>query len=282
MVVINYQKKSEEMSAFIKATVEEAGFQKVIVALSGGVDSAVSCALAVKALSAKNVLVVILPYGELSKDGLQDATLVIESLKIPEENVFEIDIKSAVDIVWLHALKDLTDISNSPRHKNEMASSFVSLTSRNDEVRQGNIMARVRMIYLFDLAKRHAALVLGTENKTEHLLGYFTRFGDEASDIEPIRSLYKTQIWEMAKYLQLPEQVIIKAPTAGLWQNQTDESEFGFNYLDADKILFGQYEEYLKAEEIAKKYNLSSEIVEKVLAWSKKNDFKHHLPKIYG
>ena len=113
-----------------------------------------------------------------------------------------------------------------------------------DRVRRGNVMARVRMIYLYDLAKKHTALVLGTENKTEYFLGYFTRYGDEAADIEPIRSLYKTQVQQLGQYFQLPASILNKAPSAGLWSNQTDEQEFGFSRVTDRLCLAGFFERF--------------------------------------
>ena len=128
--------------------------------------------------------------------------------------------------------------------------------------------------------KKHNALVVGTENKSEYYLGYFTRFGDEASDIEPIRSLYKTQIWEMARALGVPDQVIAKAPPAGLWEEQTDEKEFGFSYQDADRILYHFFEEKLPEEGIVA-LGLPKGLVDKVLQRVKQNEFKHHLPHVF-
>ena len=135
------------------------------------------------------------------------------------------------------------------------------------------------MILLFDLAKRENALVLGTENKTEHLLGYFTRFGDEASDVEPIRNLYKTQVRQLAPYLGIPKKIIEKTPTAGMWAGQTDEGEFGFTYEDADKILTLYREQKKTAEEIGKE-GLKKDVIEKVLGRMKVNEFKHRLPYV--
>jgi len=132
----------------------------------------------------------------------------------------------------------------------------------------------MRMILLFDLAKKYKALVLGTENKTEHLLGYFTRFGDSASDIEPIRHLYKTQVRKLAKYLKIPEKIIKKTPTAGLWQGQTDEREFGFSYGEADQILLLYLDQKKNVEEIVNK-GIKLEQVEKVVKRLKANEFKH-------
>ena len=131
-------------------------------------------------------------------------------------------------------------------------------------------MARVRMIILYDLAKRHNCLVCGTENKSELYLGYFTRFGDEASDFEPIQQLYKTQVYQLAEYLNVPKEIINQIPTAGLWENQTDEKDFGFSYKEADRVL----DLYLKNKKILKTFPNSKEIIARI----EKNSFKHNLP----
>ncbi len=253
---INYNQEIENITNWIQKIVSKSGFKKIVIGLSGGVDSAVSCALAVKAIGQKSVLVAMLPNGELNREGLKDARLVTEFLQIPEEQIFVIDIKEAAE---------------------KIAS---SCSPRNDMIRKGNIMARVRMIYLFDLAKQHRALVCGTENKSEHYLGYFTRFGDEASDIEPIVHLYKTQVWEIAKSLGLPEKIITKAPTAGLWEEQTDEKELGFSYKDADEVLAYFIDEKLSKEEIMQK-KIDKNVVENVIKRVKENEFKHRLPFVY-
>ena len=147
--------------------------------------------------------------------------------------------------------------------------------SDTDSIRKGNIMARARMIALFDFAKKLDALVCGTENKSEYHLGYFTRFGDEASDIEPLRNLYKTQVYELAKYLKIPQPVIEKEPSANLWENQTDESELGFSYKEADTVLYLYFDKKMKAEEIKK---LGFVNVEKIIEFANKNAYKHHVP----
>jgi len=136
-------------------------------------------------------------------------------------------------------------------------------------------MARTRMIILFDQAKRHEALVCGTENKSEHLLGYFTRFGDSASDIEPITHLYKTQVYQLAKYLKIPEEIIQTQPTAGLWENQTDEGEFGFTYEEADQVLYLFHDRNKSLNEII---NLGFKNTEKIIKRVKQNEFKRKTP----
>ena len=241
---------------FIQATLSTTGFSRVVVNISGGVDSAVTAALALQAVGPQNLFLATMPYGELGTQGVHHVMLLVEALQIPQEQCLRIDIKRSVDAI-------------------------VEQTVAPDRVRLGNIMARVRMIYLFDLAKRLGALVCGTENRTEHYLGYFTRFGDSASDLEPIRSLYKTQVWELARALSIPQPIIEQAPTAGLWEAQTDEDELGFSYQDADRVLSHSFDEHLTVDEIAAK-GVPREIVERILERVASNDFKHHLPYVYA
>jgi NAD+ synthase len=250
-----YANVTLQIRDFIRTTLSTAGFSQVVVNISGGVDSAVTAALALQAVGPQNLFLAMMPYGELGTQGLRNAMLLVEALHLPKEQGFLIDIKRAVDAI-------------------------VEQTVAPDRLRLGNIMARVRMLYLFDLAKRLGALVCGTENRTEQYLGYFTRFGDEASDLEPIRSLYKTQVWELARALNLPPQIIQQAPTAGLWEDQTDEEELGFSYQDADVVLFHSFEEHLAVDDIVAK-GVPREIVVKVLERVERFDFKHRLPYVY-
>lgn len=144
-----------------------------------------------------------------------------------------------------------------------------------DKVRLGNVMARVRMMVLYDLAKKLNAIVCGTENKSEYYLGYFTRFGDAASDFEPIAHLYKTQVYQLAKYLGVPKEFIDKTPTAGLWPGQTDEGEFGFTYKEADAVLQLYFDKKLNLAEIKKR---GFKNAEKIIARVLKNEYKHQTP----
>lgn len=244
-------KTKDELVGFIKSSFANAGFAKAVIALSGGVDSATSCALAVHALGTDNVFPLLLPYGNLNLQGVLDAQEVISAFNIPKDNVI-VDIQPLVDPV-------------------------LQLDSAMDNVRKGNVMARMRMIVLFDQAKKQNALVVGTENKSEHLLGYFTRFGDEASDIEPLRNLYKTQVTALARHLGIPEQILTKPPTAGLWEGQTDEGELGFSYKDADEILYQLYDLKKTTDEIAIS-GLDKAVIKKVQARVIQNSFKHYLP----
>lgn len=193
---------------FIQRMFKREKFNRAVVAVSGGIDSSVALVLSVKALGAKNVYSLQLPYGGQTTR-LSD--LIIDFVKLPNGNRRKINIKASVDSFKV-----------------------------KDKVRLGNVMVRVRMIYTYDLAKKLKALVMGTENKSEKLLGYYTRFGDEASDIESIVHLYKTQVIQLAKDLGLPRAIIDQAPSAGLWPGQTDEQELGFSYEVADLVLQGK------------------------------------------
>jgi NAD+ synthase len=138
-------------------------------------------------------------------------------------------------------------------------------------------MARSRMIILFDLAKKNHALVCGTENKSENLLGYFTRFGDAASDIEPISHLFKTQVRELAEFLELPQEIINQPPSAGLWGGQTDEKQFGFSYEEADQVLYLYFEKKYSFDKIK---SLGFKYVEKIIDLVNANSFKHQVPYV--
>lgn len=260
-----------EILSFIKQTFTKTGKQTAIVAVSGGIDSAVSLSLVVRALGADKVHVVLLPYGE---QDMTDARAVMDFNQIPTSNQHEIQIKPIVDSIF-----DVVDGKN-----------------KNVELRLGNIMARARMIMLYDLAKTLDALVCGTENKSEKYLGYFTRFGDEASDLEPIQHLFKMQVRQIATELQLPQEILTKKPSAGLWQDQTDEAEFGFSYHDADKVLeiivdkqpallerltngkARSLEEVRDGARFLSGASLDSETIEKVLKHVQANWFKHQVP----
>lgn len=258
----NPGKTTKQLIKFLHHEVRGAGFKKVIVPCSGGVDSSTVATLTVKALGPENVLIALLPHKDLNKDN--DSQLLISQLKIPKKNVFEVEISEIVEMF----MEKIPGIQG-PK--------FRELPPGN--IRLGNLMARVRMIVLYDLAKKHQALVCGTENKSEYLLGYFTRFGDEASDLEPIINLYKTQVIRLAKYLKVPEKIIQKRPSAGLWKGQTDEKELGFSYQEADQILFYHFDKKNSWENIVS-FGFKKELVEKIKAQVEKNQFKHEVPKV--
>lgn len=249
-LTINPVEETEKIVAFLQKTFKEQKIQHAVIGLSGGIDSATSLFLLTKALPLKNINIVHMPYFAYDTKRIE---AIVDAAGISPEQLHSISIKDPVD-----ALEKTLEVD------------------KNQTIRLGNIMARVRMITLFDFAKKHNALVVGTENKSEYHLAYFTRFGDEASDIEPIQHLYKTQIIQLANYLGVPQFVLEAKPTAGLWQDQTDESEFGFTYLEADQVIYKYFDRKEPLEEIQK--DLPN--AEKIIVWCQKNEFKHNAPYI--
>ena len=198
------------LSGFIKSEITRVGMSRAILNLSGGLDSALSCALAVEALGAENVTALRLPYRTSSAGSLDHAQLVIDQFKIKSETI---DITPMVEPLF------------------ERDSNITNL-------RKGNIMARMRMIILYDQSEVFKALPVGTSNKTEILLGYSTLYGDSASAINPIGDLYKTQVRQLARAMNIPAPIIDKAPSADLWEDQTDEKELGFTYEEVDRLFY--------------------------------------------
>jgi NAD+ synthase len=258
---------TQQLITFIKTTVTKAGFSRVVVAVSGGVDSSTAAALATAALGPESIFALLLPYQDWHAEAGVRARQLLSQLQIPSSHIFETDIAPVVE-AFLQSDNPQPQIA-------EYGAAGVDL----DRVRVGNMMARVRMVALFDYSRRLTALVLGTENKTEHYLGYYTRFGDEASDIEPLRNLYKTEVYKLAEHLGIPEKIREAVPTAGLWPGQTDEGQFGFTYKDADEILYGLYEVKLSPQELIER-GLDRKAIDSVQAWVEQMSFKHNLPLI--
>lgn len=247
---IDEKKETEKIIDFLKKIQKKVKKQNVVLGLSGGVDSTTVYYLLTKAYKKENIFVLHLPYDKpsyLIKD-------ILEENPLKKENFIQISISSIVK-----KIASLVDFSD----------------KKNKKIRLGNIAARVRMILLFDMAKKTQGLVCGTENKSENLLGYFTRFGDAASDIEPIAHLYKTQVYQLAKFLKVPQKVIDAQPSANLWQGQTDEKEFGFSYQEADQVLYLFLEKKYSLNKIKK---LGFKNGEKILNFYQKNLFKKSVP----
>jgi len=251
LLQIDPQKEKQKIISFLKQTLEKQKITHAVIGISGGIDSATSFVLLKEAVKPENIIIAHMYYDE-SK--FADMEKVIRAAGIPDANIHHISIKEPVD-----AIVKLQHIEK----------------SEDNKVRIGNIAARMRMIILYDFAKKYNALVCGTENKSENLLSYFTRFGDQASDIEPIEHLYKTQIYQLATYLGLPETIINQQPSAGLWKGQTDEGQFGFTYEEADQVLYLHVEKKLSVEEIEKQGFVNAK---KILDWRNKNLFKHQVP----
>jgi len=248
---VNPEQEKKRIIAFLKNIFKKQKIENAVLGLSGGIDSTVSFFLLKEVLPPEKIFTAHLFYEE---PVFSHIAQILETAHIPDENMYLLSIKEPVD-----AAAKLLGIEN----------------TQEDKMRKGNIAARMRMIVLFDLAKKHSALVCGTENKTENLLGYFTRFGDQASDIEPIEHLYKTQVYHLANYLGVPKKIIDQKPTAGLWSGQTDEGEFGFTYEEADQVLYLHFEKKLSIKEII---HQGFKNTEKIINKHKQNLFKHNTP----
>jgi NAD+ synthase len=246
---IDMAKVTEFLCGFIDSEVRNAGFERAVIGLSGGVDSSTSAFLAARALGQNNVLGVLLPYRTSRSDSREDATRVIETLGIGH---LEIDITPMVD-------------------------PYLELHPDIDRIRRGNVMARERMIVLYDLSHAHGALVLGTSNKTEYLLGYTTLWGDMACAINPLGDLYKTQVRSLARHLGIPESILTKPPSADLWMGQTDESELGFTYTEVDRLLFHLIDRRLSVSKVVA-LGFDKNFVKRVTNMVKKSEYKRRLP----
>jgi NAD+ synthase len=206
---LNCETVSSILRGFIDNEVRKAGFARVVVGLSGGVDSALSTFLAARALGPQSVWAILMPYRTSNPESMEHATQVVNVLGIHSVTV---DITPMVD-------------------------GYFTGFPDADNLRRGNKMARERMSILFDHSARLGGLVLGTSNKTELLLGYGTLYGDMASAINPLGDLYKTQVRQLARHLGIPAVIVEKQPSADLWAGQTDEAELGFTYEEVDKVL---------------------------------------------
>ncbi|MCY3835263.1 MAG: NAD+ synthase [Anaerolineaceae bacterium] len=239
------------LQGFIRDALAKAGVSRCVVGLSGGIDSAVSAALAARALGPERVLAIRMPAAETSSASMEDAAAVSEALELP-----------------------LLDVSIA-----EMAEPLLERFPELDRLRKGNVFARLRMLVLYDQSAACAGLVLGTSNKTEMLLGYSTVYGDGAAALQPIADLYKHQIRQMATHLEIPQSVLEKAPSADLWVGQTDEEELGFPYDVADALLYLLVDErYSVAEAID--CGFEPTFVEHFWQRVKQNHYKRTMPNI--
>ena len=249
-LLLNNQKIGRKISNFLRKEFRKRNKTKAILGISGGIDSAICAFLCKKA--GLDLHAVILPY---QKNSLKDSINIVRALNLPKDHIININIGPLVDTT----IKELQKVI------------------KLDKVDRGNIMARQRMIIQYALARRLNGLVIGTENLSEYYLGYFTLYGDQACDISPISGLWKTQVFELAKYLGVPKAILKKEPSAGLWQGQTDEEEFGFTYKDADKIMYlAIIKKYSKQKIIRKGFN--SKLVNKVLERIKSTEYKRQNP----
>jgi NAD+ synthase len=214
---------AETLEKFIAEELRASGLAGYVVGLSGGVDSAVSAALAAAAVGRERVLALGLPGPTSAPESIRDAKAVAETFGLRFETV---DLGASAE---------------------QLAG---TLGARDDRVRFGNLLARLRMVALFDRARTIPALVLGTSNKSEILLGYSTLFGDAAASVQPLGDVWKTHIFELARTLGVPQTVINKAPSADLWPGQTDAGELGFDYPTVDPVLYWHHEGGMGREEL--------------------------------
>ena len=248
---LNLKEVHSELVEFLRESFKKAGFSKAVLGLSGGIDSALVAYLLRDALGKENVLAIMMPYKSSNPDSLNHAKLVVEDLKI---NAKTIEITNMIDAYF----------------KNEKEAS---------SLRMGNKMARERMSILFDYSSKENALVVGTSNKTEIYLGYSTQFGDSACALNPIGDLYKTNIWDLSRYLKIPNELIEKKPSADLWEGQTDEQEMGLTYKEADQVLYRMLEENKTVEEVLAE-GFNKDLVDNIVRRMNRSEYKRRMPLI--
>jgi NAD+ synthase len=248
---INLEKTSEIIVDFIRNKFSISGFEHAVIGLSGGIYSSTVAYLAQRALGAENVWGISIPYRSSSPHSANDAQIIAKNLGI---NFTTIEITDMVDAYF----KNFADAN---------------------PLRRGNLMARERMVVLYDQSSLLNALVLGCGNKTEILLGYATLHGDTACAMLPIGGLYKSQVRALAKYLGIPDQIIQKAPTADLWPGQSDEDELGFTYAEVDKLLYYMIEKRFTLDEL-KEYGFSESFINEVSDKVIRAEYKRCLPPV--
>ncbi|WP_335979015.1 NAD+ synthase [Fusobacterium polymorphum] len=248
---LNLKEVHNELVEFLRESFKKAGFSKAVLGLSGGIDSALVAYLLRDALGKENVFAIMMPYKSSNPDSLNHAKLVVEDLGI---NSKTIEITDMIDAYF----------------KNEKEAT---------SLRMGNKMARERMSILFDYSSKENALVVGTSNKTEIYLGYSTQFGDSACALNPIGDLYKTNIWDLSRYLKIPNELIEKKPSADLWEGQTDEQEMGLTYKEADQVLYRMLEENKKVEEVLAE-GFNKDLVDNIVRRMNRSEYKRRMPLI--
>jgi len=249
---IDLKEVSTIIKDFIKTYIKNSGFNGAVMGMSGGVDSAVAAILCREALGKKNFICLFLPDETTPKEDFKHFEILIDKFDI--NNV----------------TKDITNLVNQFNNNSLI---------KPDKYALANVKTRVRMILLFEYANMKRLLVCGTSNKSELLVGYFTKYGDGGVDIQPIGDLYKTQVWELAKYLKIPKDIVIKPPSAGLWHGQMDEHELQMSYKTLDRILAG-LEQKMEIEEIADIVGVKKSDVERIKKMRIKSQHKRRSPLI--
>lgn len=250
-LTINTQLTRRILVGFLKDEILKVGAKRAVLGLSGGIDSALVCHLAAEALGPENVYAICMPYKTSNPESEAHARLVVQASGV---NFSVIPITPMVD-------------------------AYFNLFPDADNMRRGNKMARERMTILFDHSALYGALVLGTSNKTELLLGYGTLYGDMASALNPIGDLYKTHIWQLSEEVGVPKPVIDKKPSADLWAGQTDEEELGFTYREVDELLYRMVDQRATFEELVAN-GFAPDFVEKIYNRVQNSHFKRRMPVI--
>lgn len=250
---LNWEEIKTKITRFIRDYVEKTKANGIVLGLSGGVDSSTTAALSAMAIGEGKVLGLILPEKETyNPREIQHAELVAKKFGIKTEII---DITPAL----------------------EALQRTIPIFDPGDKLCKGNLKARTRMLYLYYYANKHNFIVCGSSDKSEIMIGYFTKWGDIASDIAPIMDLYKTQVRKLANYIGIPNEIVNKPPTPMLWPGQLAEEEIGLKYEILDLILYG-LEHFMRAEEIAEQLSLEKELVEKVERRWKMMEHKRRMP----
>ena len=240
---------------FIRTRVSEAGAEGVVIGLSGGIDSAVVASIAVRVLDPKNIFTLFLPSKTTPNTDLNDVQILCSQLKL---ELNEINIQKLVDI-FSEEIQEKEDPSL---------------------MEWANLRPRIRQAVLYFFTNRLNYLLCGAGNKSELMIGYFTKFGDGAVDILPIGDVYKTHVFQLGKYLKIPKEILTKAPSAGLWEDQTDEAEIGMSYQQLDNILYG-LERFQTEDEVADYLQVSLAEVRKVRSMLYQSEHKRRGPLIF-
>jgi len=250
-VTINCELLRKILVGFIENEVHKMGFRRAVIGVSGGVDSALSAFLAAQALGPESVWGLVMPYKTSSPASVAHAQLVVQKLKIHSTLI---DITPMIDV-------------------------YFERFPEADALRRGNKMARERMTILYDHSAVLSALVLGTSNKSELMLGYGTLYGDMASAINPLGDLFKTQVWQLARHVGVPEEIMQKKPSADLWEGQTDEEELGFTYEEVDQVLMLMIDKRYEIADLVGA-GFDEKFVRKVFEMVQSSQFKRRLPVI--
>jgi NAD+ synthase len=250
-LAINGELVRRILVGFIRNEVRKVGFERVVLGLSGGVDSSLVATLAAEALGRTNVKALIMPYRTSDPKSRSDALDLVRQLGI---EALEVDISPQID-------------------------AYYARFPDADQKRRGNKMARERMTINYDHSWAWRALVIGTSNKTELLLGYGTIYGDMASAINPIGDLYKTQVWQLAETVGVPTAIVQKAPSADLWAGQSDETELGFQYRLIDQLLYYLVERRYSIDEV-RAVGFEEPFIDDIVRRVRENQYKRRLPLI--